>query len=55
MARIVQEKIVLTISKMVKDSDEDTSVLTQEIITSLDTAMGHIGDNYNVMIEIGLE
>lgn len=55
MARIIQEKITITLSKMVKDSDSESYVIDEQILTDIDRVLSDVGDNYNIMIEIGGE
>jgi hypothetical protein len=55
MAKIIQEKVTITFSKMVKDSDDKSYVMNEEILTVIDKVLGEIGDKYNIMIELGGE
>lgn len=53
MAKIIQEKFSITFSKMVKDSDEDSYVMNEDILTVVDKVLEEIACKYNIMIELG--
>ena len=55
MARIIQEKLTITFSKMVKDSDEESYVIDQAILTDIDKVLSEVGDTYSILVELGGE
>lgn len=51
MAKMASETIVITVSKLVKNSDEETTIMTDDTVSALEQVLGELIGN-NSMIEI---
>ena len=50
MAKIIEDVLVIKLSKLVKDTDESEGVLNEEILTNLETVLGELVSD--AMVEI---
>ena len=52
MAKMLQETLIITVSKLVKDNETDSEIITDEIKGQLDAVLAQLVDDDKCMIEI---
>jgi len=52
MAKMIQDTVVITVAKLLRDDDEQTTTLSQETMDQLEAILGELIDDGSAMIEI---
>lgn len=55
MARIVEDIVVLKFSRIVRDDDEDSTLITSEIAEQIEKAMDEIYGNEGTVVEARID
>ena len=52
MAKMIQDTVVITVAKLLRDDDEQTTTLSAEVMEQLEAILGELIDDSSAMVEI---